>query len=255
MHSILLGSWAEGGVLAVLLPAWLLVACLGVVWNITRFGRWAPLAVTVALQGIWDLIYAPWTYNTIAEYACIALLFCAVHFRATTGPAMTPNVSAVIPTIGRPSLAPCRAVRARPDTTGRRDHRRRGHGCDRSAAVRRSNHVAPQRALAVVLPDADSWESTRPSGSVIALLDDDDEWHTTKLARQLEAVDSVAGAHWIASSQDVGAGSGYPATDLAAAAHRTGRVDHGVPVSLHRTQIRWRRAADLDVVLSDRTRP
>ena len=113
MHSILLGSWAEGGVLAVLLPAWLLVACLGIVWNYTRFGRWAPLAVTVALQGIWDLIYAPWTYNMIAEYACIALLFCAVHFRPTTDTAaMTPRVSAVIPTIGRPSLAPCRAVGA-----------------------------------------------------------------------------------------------------------------------------------------------
>jgi hypothetical protein len=81
MHSILLGSWAEGGVLAALLPAWLLVACLGVVWNNTRFGVWAPLVVTVALQGIWDLVYAPWLYNMVAEYACIALLFCAVHFR------------------------------------------------------------------------------------------------------------------------------------------------------------------------------
>lgn len=81
MHSILLGSWAEGGVLAVLLPVGLLVACVCVVWNHTRFGRWAPLVVTVALQGIWDLIYAPWTYNTIAEYACIALFFGAVHFR------------------------------------------------------------------------------------------------------------------------------------------------------------------------------
>lgn len=81
MHSILLGSWAEGGVLAVLLPAWLLVACLAVVWNHSRFGRWAPLVVTVALQGIWDLIYAPWTYNTIAQYACVALWFCAKHFR------------------------------------------------------------------------------------------------------------------------------------------------------------------------------
>jgi hypothetical protein len=81
MHSVLLGSWAEGGVLAVLLPAWLLVACVGVVWNNTRFGRWAPLALTVALQGIWSLIYDPWTYNMIPEYACIALLYCAVHFR------------------------------------------------------------------------------------------------------------------------------------------------------------------------------
>jgi hypothetical protein len=86
MHSILLGSWAEGGLLAVLLPAWLLVACIGVVWNNTRFGIWAPLALTVALQGIWDLLYAPWTYNMLAEYACIALLFGAVHFRAQPPP-------------------------------------------------------------------------------------------------------------------------------------------------------------------------
>jgi hypothetical protein len=81
MHSILLGSWAEGGVLAVLLPAWLLAACIGLVWNNNRFGGWAPLVVTVGLQGIWDLVYSPWTYNAPAEYACIALLFCAVHFR------------------------------------------------------------------------------------------------------------------------------------------------------------------------------
>jgi hypothetical protein len=81
IHSILLGSWAEGGVLAVLLPASLLVACVGIVWNNTRFGQWAPLALTLALQGIWDLIYAPWTYNMVPEYACIALLYCAVHFR------------------------------------------------------------------------------------------------------------------------------------------------------------------------------
>jgi hypothetical protein len=82
LHSILLGSWAEGGVLAVLLPALLLVACIGVVWNNTRFGIWAPLAVTVALQGIWDLLFSPWLYNAPAEYACIALLYGAVHFRA-----------------------------------------------------------------------------------------------------------------------------------------------------------------------------
>jgi len=81
IHSILLGSWAEGGVLAALMPAWLLVACIGIVWNYRRFGKWAPLAITVALQGIWDLFYSPCTYNMIAEYACMALLFCAVHFR------------------------------------------------------------------------------------------------------------------------------------------------------------------------------
>ena len=52
-----------------------------VVWNQSRFGVWAPIALTVALQGIWDLLYAPWTYNMVAEYACIALLYGAVHFR------------------------------------------------------------------------------------------------------------------------------------------------------------------------------
>lgn len=81
IHSILLGSWAEGGLIAALLPAWLLIACLAIVWNYPRFGGWAPLAVVVALQGIWDLLYAPWTYNTTASYACIAVLYSAVHFR------------------------------------------------------------------------------------------------------------------------------------------------------------------------------
>lgn len=80
-HSILLGSWAEGGVVAALLPAWLLVACVAIVWNFSRYGRWAPLAITVALQTIWDLLYAPWLYNAPAVYACVTLLFCAVHFR------------------------------------------------------------------------------------------------------------------------------------------------------------------------------
>jgi hypothetical protein len=85
-HSVLLGFWAEGGVLAVLLPAWLLVACLGIVWNNARFGPWAPLALTLAMQGMWDLIYSPFTYNMIAEHACIALFFCAVHFRRQLAP-------------------------------------------------------------------------------------------------------------------------------------------------------------------------
>lgn len=79
MHSILLGSWAEGGVLAVLLPLWLLVACVRLVWNNASFGRMSPLVLTVALQGIWDLLYDPWTYNMVAEYACIALLFCSLR--------------------------------------------------------------------------------------------------------------------------------------------------------------------------------
>jgi hypothetical protein len=45
-------------------------------------------------------------------------------------------------------------------------------------------------------------------GAVIALLDDDDEWHSTKLARQLHAVDSLPDRHWIASSRTVVRGPG-----------------------------------------------
>lgn len=82
-HSILLGSWAEGGLLAALLPAWLMVACVGLVWNFARYGRWAPLVVVLGLQTFWDLLYNPWMYNAPAVYACVALLFCARHFRGT----------------------------------------------------------------------------------------------------------------------------------------------------------------------------
>jgi O-antigen ligase len=89
MHSILLGSWAEGGVLAVLLPVFLLVACLGIVWNFTRLERWAPLGLTIGLQGIWDLIYGPWQYNMIPTFACIALLFSAVYIRGSRSDAPT----------------------------------------------------------------------------------------------------------------------------------------------------------------------
>lgn len=85
-HSLLLGSWAEGGVLAVLLPAFLLVACLGVVWNYARFAKWTPLVVTVGLQGIWDLLFQPWAYNMLPVFACIALLYSAVHFRPEPAP-------------------------------------------------------------------------------------------------------------------------------------------------------------------------
>lgn len=85
-HSILLGSWAEGGLLAALLPAWLLLACVGLVWNFTRYGRWAPLVITVGLQTFWDVLYNPWLYNAPAVYACVALLFCAEHFRGRPAP-------------------------------------------------------------------------------------------------------------------------------------------------------------------------
>ena len=82
-HSILLGAWVEGGIVSVLLPVSLLIACIGVFWNFTRLGRWGALGLTVAIEGIWDLLYGPWQYNMIPVFACIALLFLATHFRRT----------------------------------------------------------------------------------------------------------------------------------------------------------------------------
>src|SRR5689334_8622678 len=125
----------------------------------------------------------------------------------TTGAAVTPTVSVVIPTIGRPSLA--RAVQSVLDQT----HRvaeiivvadTDGPLClpsdDRITLIRTevASGAARSRQLGI---DA-------ASGTVIALLDDDDEWHCTKLAQQLAAVDSIAGQDWIASSRMMAMGPG-----------------------------------------------
>ena len=120
---------------------------------------------------------------------------------------MTPTVSAVIPTIGRASLG--RAVQSvldqtRPvteiivvvDTDGPVSL----PPDDRIMLLRAGVGSGPARCRQLGVDAA--------TGTVIALLDDDDEWSTTKLARQLEAVDSMASAHWIASSRMLVLGPG-----------------------------------------------
>lgn len=114
---------------------------------------------------------------------------------------MTPRISAVIPSVGRPSLA--RAVQSVLHQT-----------CPVVEII-----VVADTEAAVELPDDDRVTVLRSdcpgsgaarcrqrgidvaTGSVIALLDDDDEWHPTKLERQLEAVDGLAVKSWIASSR------------------------------------------------------
>jgi glycosyltransferase involved in cell wall biosynthesis len=113
---------------------------------------------------------------------------------------MTATVSAVIPTLGRPSLG---------------------------SAVLSVLQQSRQVAEVVVVADTDEPVTLPPDdrirllhtpfrrgpancrqlgidaarGSVIALLDDDDQWYPTKLERQLHAVDTEPGSHWIASSR------------------------------------------------------
>ena len=113
---------------------------------------------------------------------------------------MTQTVSAVIPTLGRPSLG--RAVQSvlgqtRPvyevivvaDT----DEAVTLPPDDRITLLRSSFRGGPGKCRQLGIDAA--------RGSVIALLDDDDEWYSTKLERQLQAVGGESGTHWIASSR------------------------------------------------------
>jgi glycosyltransferase involved in cell wall biosynthesis len=113
---------------------------------------------------------------------------------------MTLTVSAVIPTLGRPSLG--RAVQSVLDQTqpvaevivvADTDGPVRLPPDNRIRLLRAGVGSGPARCRQLGIDAA--------RGSVIALLDDDDEWYATKLERQLEVVDANAGAHWIVSSR------------------------------------------------------
>jgi len=120
---------------------------------------------------------------------------------------MMPSVSAVIATMGRPSLG--RAVQSVLDQT---------LPVDEIIIVAEPGVTTsfPADERIVLLRTSDGGEPARSrqlgidaaSGSVIALLDDDDVWSPSKLARQLAAVDSIDGDHWIVSSRMLVLGPG-----------------------------------------------
>lgn len=120
---------------------------------------------------------------------------------------MKPSVTAVIATIGRPSLT--RAVQSALDQT---------YPIDEvivvaEAAVR---VCVPDDNRVVVLTTDDGSGAARSRqlgidaarGSVIALLDDDDVWQPTKLARQLAAVEQFDDDDWIVSCRMLVMGPG-----------------------------------------------
>ncbi len=120
---------------------------------------------------------------------------------------MKPTVSAVIATIGRPSLT--HAVQSVLDQTypvdeiivvAEPDVQVSVPADDRIVLLKSSDDGGPARSRQLGIDAA--------RGSVIALLDDDDVWSPTKLARQLAAADCVDGDHWIVSSRMLVLGPG-----------------------------------------------
>ncbi|MBV8348004.1 MAG: glycosyltransferase family 2 protein [Mycolicibacterium sp.] len=113
---------------------------------------------------------------------------------------MTPTVSAVIPTIGRPSLG--RAVQSVLDQTRPVAEVIVVADTDGPVPLPPDSRITLLRTAFCSGPaQCRQLGIDAARGSVIALLDDDDEWYTTKLKRQLEVVDPEAGAHWIVSSR------------------------------------------------------
>jgi glycosyltransferase involved in cell wall biosynthesis len=120
---------------------------------------------------------------------------------------MKPSVSAVIATIGRPSLM--QAVQSVLDQTvsvgeiivvSAPDVQTSIPADNRIVLLRNRDGGGPARSRQLGIDAA--------SGSVIALLDDDDVWSPTKLACQLAVAESVDTDHWIVSSRMLVQGPG-----------------------------------------------
>lgn len=113
---------------------------------------------------------------------------------------MTDSVSAVIPTVGRPSLR--RAVQSALGQTAPvhevilvldRDVEIDLPVGDRITLLRTTFGRGPAVARQLGIDAA--------QGSTVAMLDDDDEWLPTKIERQIRAIGAEPGRHWIASSR------------------------------------------------------
>src|SRR6185312_5919980 len=97
---------------------------------------------------------------------------------------MKPSVSAVIATIGRPSLT--RAVQSALDQTHPVDESIVVAEADVQVSIPADDRIVVLRSSAGAGPARSRQKGLDVArGSVIALLDDDDLWSPTKLARQL----------------------------------------------------------------------
>jgi len=114
---------------------------------------------------------------------------------------MTSSVSAIIPTVGRPTLR--RAIQSVLDQTHEVDEVIVAADTDQPIAVPSDSRITVLRSGEPGSGPARTRQRAidHASGSVIALLDDDDEWLPTKLEYQLRAVSTASSDHWIVSSR------------------------------------------------------
>jgi glycosyltransferase involved in cell wall biosynthesis len=119
---------------------------------------------------------------------------------------MKPGVSAVIATIGRPSLT--QAVRSVLDQTYPVDEIIVVAEPDVQVSVPADDRIVLLRSSGGGAARSRQLGIDAANGSVIALLDDDDLWQPAKLARQLEAAEAFDGDHWIVSSRMLVVGPG-----------------------------------------------
>jgi glycosyltransferase involved in cell wall biosynthesis len=113
---------------------------------------------------------------------------------------MNMTVSAVIPTLGRPSLR--RAIQSALDQTRPVAEVIVVADTDRPVPLPADDRIRLVHTLFRRGPATSRQLGIDAAhGSVIALLDDDDEWYPTKLERQLQVAGAEVCANWIVSSR------------------------------------------------------
>lgn len=101
LHSILLGGWAEGGVLAAAMPVALIVVLIRAV--VIAQGRVAPMVVFASVTSIWDLLFSPWSGNRAVVLATVAAL--ALVAAKEARPPRTASAGERLKRIGKTSLS------------------------------------------------------------------------------------------------------------------------------------------------------
>jgi hypothetical protein len=72
LHSMALGAWAEGGILAAVFPIGIVALCGAACIHAT--GKWAPLVTLLSVKTAWDVMFSPWSGNRGIQLAVVAII-------------------------------------------------------------------------------------------------------------------------------------------------------------------------------------